>query len=86
LLGEESAEHPEASYGLNSDRVLEDIMDTASRPQGIKKALSELFAAIERGELDEAKRLTGELSGAAPYIPEIASARALIKRKEIIGR
>ncbi|MDR1379225.1 MAG: AAA family ATPase [Synergistaceae bacterium] len=86
LLGEESAEHPEASYGLNSDRVLEDIMDTASRPQGIRDELLNLFAAIERGELDEAKRLAGELSSRVPYIPEIASARALIKRKEIIGR
>ena len=86
LLGEESANHPEVSYGLNSDRVLEDIMDTTSRPQGIKEELLNLFAVIERGELDEAKRLAGELSSRVPYIPEIASARALITRKEIIGR
>jgi predicted ATP-binding protein involved in virulence len=85
LLGEESAEHPEASYGLNSDRVLEDVMNTASRPQEIKEALLKLFAAIERGDLDEAKRLASELSGTVPYIPDIASGRSLIKRKEIIG-
>ena len=61
-------------------------MDTDSRPRGVKEELLNLFAAIERGELEEAKRLAGELSGRVSHIPEIASARALIKRKEIIGR
>ena len=85
LIGE-SAERPEASYGLNSDRVLEDIMESASRPQKIKDSLSKLFVAIERGLLDEAKEYVEELSAEAPDIAEIASARALIKRKETIGR
>ena len=86
LLQNETAENPEASYGLNSDRVLEDIMETASRPQKIKDTLSELFLAIERNSLEEAKEYIEELSKTAPAIVEIASARALIKRKETIGR
>ena len=86
LLIGESAENPEASYGLTSDRVLEDIMEAASRPEKIKETLSKLFLAIERNSLDEAKEYVKELSEEAPAIVEIASARALIKRKETIGR
>ena len=86
LLRNESAENPEASYGLNSDYILEDLMETASRPQKIKDALSKLFLAIERNSLDEAREYIKELSEEAPAIVEIASARALIKRKEILGR
>ena len=86
ILRNEVAENPEASYGLNSDRVLEDIMETVSRPQKIKDTLSKLFLAIERNALDEAKEYIKELSSEAPAVVEIASARALIKRKEVIGR
>jgi predicted ATP-binding protein involved in virulence len=86
LLIGENAENPEASYGLSSDRVLEDIMETVSRPEKIKDTLSKLFLAIERNSFDEAKEYIKELSEEAPAIVEIASARALIKRKETIGR
>jgi predicted ATP-binding protein involved in virulence len=86
LISGETAENPEASYGLNSDRILEDIMDAASRPQKIKDSLSKLFLAIERNSLDEAREYLKELSKEAPAIMEIATARALMKRKEILGR
>jgi predicted ATP-binding protein involved in virulence len=86
LLKDESAENPEASYGLTTNHILEEIMETASRPQKIKDTLSKLFLAIERNSLDEAQEYLGKLSKEAPDIVEIASAQALIKRKEIIGR
>ena len=78
--------NPEASYGLNSDRILEDIMGTASRPEKIRDMLSKLFLAVERNSLHEAEEYIKELSKEAPDIVEIASARALMKRKEILGR
>lgn len=86
LLKNENAENPEVSYGLTTNHILEEIMETASRPQKIKDTLSKLFLAIERNSLDEAKEYVKELSKEAPAIVEIASAQALIKRKETIGR
>jgi uncharacterized protein (TIGR02646 family) len=81
LLRGESACQPEVSYGMTSDRILEDIMETASRPQKIKELLSKLFIAIERDLIDEAKEYIEELSEKAPGIAEIASARALINKE-----
>jgi predicted ATP-binding protein involved in virulence len=86
LLSSEGAENPEASYGMSSDHILEEIMETASRPEKIKDILSKLFLAIERNSLEEAKEYIKKLSEEAPAIVEIASARALIKRKETLGR
>jgi hypothetical protein len=48
--------------------------------------LSELFESIETGALADAKSCIDELAKKAPDISELASARALIKRKEAIGR
>jgi len=86
ILKDDAAWHPDASYGLNADRILEEIMDTPSRPQKVKDDLLELFRTIETGSLDESKRLLAELAKAAPAISELASAGALIRRKEAIGR
>jgi len=86
LLKDDSAVHPDASYGLNADRILEEIMDTPSRPLKIKEDLLELFRTIEVGSLDESKRLLAALTKAAPDISEIASASALIRYKESIRR
>jgi predicted ATP-binding protein involved in virulence len=86
LLKGDETWHPDASYGLNADRILEEIMDTPSRPQKVRDDLRELFRTIELGSLDESRRLLAELAKAVPGISEIASANALIARKEAIGR
>jgi predicted ATP-binding protein involved in virulence len=86
LLKDNAAMRPDASYGLNADRILEEIMETPSRPQKVKEDLLELFRTIEAGLLHESKRLLAELTKAVPDISEIASANALIRRKEVIGR
>jgi predicted ATP-binding protein involved in virulence len=85
ILNNETAERPQFSYGLTSDGILEGVMDANSRPLTIKNQLSKLFAAIERGQLDESKNILAELTKNAPGIPEIATGSALIKRKEAIG-
>ena len=86
ILQDNAARQPEASYGMTSDQVLEVIMDTAPRPLKIEETLSSLFLSIERGSLEESRKQLDELRVLAPGIPEIASAGALIKRKEAIGR
>ena len=49
------AKRPESSYGRDSNRILEDLMDVPARPQEIKDSLHELFRLIDEGNLDDAR-------------------------------
>ncbi|MDR5824232.1 AAA family ATPase [Caballeronia sp. LZ043] len=86
LLQPDGFERPQVSYGLDSSRILEQIMDAKPRPAEVEQALSELFAAIERNDLSNARNRLTSLKALAPGIPELAGAEALIKRKEVLGR
>jgi predicted ATP-binding protein involved in virulence len=77
---------PMESYGKNTDRILEDLLLVDARPAKEKKALRELFAAIQEGRLDEAKKRIEKLYLIIGEDPEITKAQTLIKRKEIIGK
>jgi predicted ATP-binding protein involved in virulence len=81
------AMRPESSYGRDSNRILEDLMDTPERPQEIKESLLELFRLIAKGELDSARQLHQKIAdeiGADE--PELVGASVSIRRREIIGR
>jgi predicted ATP-binding protein involved in virulence len=81
------AMRPESSYGRDSNRILEDLMDTPERPQKIKEKLLKLFRLIAKGELDSARELHQEIAdeiGADE--PELVGASASIRRREILGR
>ncbi|SPB15699.1 DNA replication and repair protein RecF [Caballeronia novacaledonica] len=86
VLHREGPERPQVSYGLDSSRVLEQIMDAEPRPAEVEKALSDLFKAIEHNELSDARNRLTNLKEVAPGIPELVGAEALIKRKEVVGR
>nr|WP_244981325.1 AAA family ATPase [Cupriavidus alkaliphilus] len=86
LLTTEGAIHPVASYGLDSSRVLEQIMGAPARPSEVQRRLDELFLAIERNELEHGNAMLKQLKGTAPDLPELAQAEALIKRKQVLGR
>ena len=81
------AMRPESSYGRDSNRILEDLMDVPERPQEIKESLLELFRLIARGELDGARQLhqkiADEIGGDDP---ELVGANVSIRRREILGR
>jgi predicted ATP-binding protein involved in virulence len=81
------AMRPESSYGRDSNRILEDLMDVPERPQEIKESLLELFRLIARGELDSARQLhqkiADEIGGDDP---ELVGANVSIRRREILGR
>ncbi|RLC20376.1 MAG: ATP-binding protein [Deltaproteobacteria bacterium] len=77
---------PEAAYGLDSNRILEDVMGVSERPRLIKEELSELFLSIHEGKLDEAKKKMTDLMQNIGYDPELVKAGTIIRRKEIIGR
>jgi predicted ATP-binding protein involved in virulence len=78
--------HPQASYGLSSGQVLEEIMGASSRTSEVKQQLESIHSSLERGELTSARQLIAELKAEAPSVPELAGAEALLKRKEVLGR
>ncbi|WP_411390596.1 AAA family ATPase [Pseudomonas sp. MPB23] len=86
LLTSEAPSHPRVTYGLDSSRVLEEVMGVPERAPEVEVLLSELFSTIEDNELEKAKTLLLALKELAPDLPEFAGAQALIRRKEILGK
>ncbi|GAB4181526.1 MAG: AAA family ATPase [Coleofasciculaceae cyanobacterium] len=81
------ARRPESSFGRDSNRILEDLMDTPARPQEIKESLLDLFRLIDRGNLDGARQLRQRLANQiGADEPEFVKADVLIRRKEILNR
>lgn len=79
--------HPESSYGRDSNRILEDLMDVSERPQLIKDELRQLFRLIDQGDIDGAKQLRQQLENEIGYDePEFVRADVLMRRKEILKR
>ena len=77
---------PHGAYGLDSNRILEDVMAVSDRPQPIKTALRRLFRAIEDGNIEAATARLEKLRGKIGADPELAKADAMIRRKEILAR
>ena len=86
LLRPGGTAHPQVSYGLTSSQVLEEIMGADARTPEVERLLSEVFESLERCELPIAKERIEALQATAPGIPELAGARALLRRKEVLGR
>lgn len=75
------------SFGKDSNRILETLMGTPERPQQIIEYLRELFRLIDKGELDNARRLRQELARRmGEEDPEFVRADWLIQRKEILNK
>jgi predicted ATP-binding protein involved in virulence len=84
--GEIIASRPEASFGRDSSRILEDLMGTDARPSPIKEQLHQLFRLIDDGKLEEAKALRLELeTKIGSSEPEFAKSDVLIRRKEMLA-
>ncbi|MDZ7958996.1 MAG: AAA family ATPase [Aulosira sp. DedQUE10] len=81
------AKRPESSFGRDSNRILEDLMDVPERPQEIKTSLLELFRLIDAGNLEGARKLRQQLAAEiGADEPEFVRADVLIRRKEILNR
>jgi predicted ATP-binding protein involved in virulence len=80
------AEHPQSAYGLDSNRILEDIMEVPERPQEIKEMLETLFAHIDTGNLNAARAKIESLRNLIGSDPELTKAAILIRRKEVLGK
>lgn len=77
---------PSDSYGLDSNRILEDIMGVSERPLEIKKEIQKLFEKIDDGDLKPAESLLAKLQIKIGSDPELVKAGALIRRKEILKK
>jgi len=85
--GELRALRPDASFGRDSNRILEDIMGVDERPSEIKQKLSDYFYLIDQGKMDEARLLRLELeSRIGPDEPEFTRADALMRTRELLSR
>ncbi len=85
-IKEYSISHPEESYGKNTDRILEDLMDTDARPSKEKQRLHQLFLLIQAKKLAEAKNLIDELQTEIGMDSELHKAKILLKLMEILGK
>ncbi len=86
LLRPEGTGHPQVSYGLTSNQILEEIMDAEARTPEVEKLVNQLFEKLERNQLADARADLKTLEATAPEIPELAGAQALLRRKELLGR
>jgi predicted ATP-binding protein involved in virulence len=82
-----TARHPDASFGLDSNRILEDLMGVPERPEQIRNELRRLFRLIDDGDLVAARQLQQQLESLiGEGEPDFAKADVLIRRKEILGK
>lgn len=86
LLRAHGTMHPQVSYGLDSSKILEEIMGADARTASVDARLSRVFEALERNELDQARNEIALLRNESPGLPELAGAEALLRRKEVLGR
>ena len=70
---------PTHSFGVDSSRVLEEVMDAPSRTESVHCLLSEISRRIGKSRFDEARGLVTELRGIlGENDPEVTRARALL--------
>lgn len=70
---------PPYSFGIDTNRVLDEIMDANSRNVKVSKQLSKLFRLIDEEDLDKAKaELKKVIKQLGEHDPEVTRARTLI--------
>lgn len=79
-------ESPQITFGLDSSHVLEEVMGVDSREPTIRAVLERMFASVEKGDLEGAKRQLRDIREIAPDLPDYARLESLIRRKETLGR
>jgi predicted ATP-binding protein involved in virulence len=78
LLDEEMTT-PKRSFGMDSSRVLEEIMDAPPRNESVDNLLKELFELIDKEDFDAARKLLPEIEAKlGPDDPDITRAHTLM--------
>lgn len=88
LTIEQSGEvsRPSQAFGMDTNWVLQVVMDVDERDPGVKRSIAACFGMIQRGELDSAERKINELRQEIGSSEELQRASALIQRIRLMGR
>jgi predicted ATP-binding protein involved in virulence len=79
VLRDESVTVPVRSFGIDSSRILEELMDAKPRSESVDKLLHQLSRLIDEEKFSEAKELLKEAEGKlGPDDPEITRASTLM--------
>lgn len=74
-------------FGWDSNRILNELFEVPERPAEVAELLSALFAAIDQGDLADARERRAELGRLlGEDEPQLKKADALVRRRELIGR
>jgi predicted ATP-binding protein involved in virulence len=85
--GEDVNVHRITTYGHDTNRIFEEVFGSTSRPSRFEEALNELFRQIDSGTLKAARAHLRSLEDElGEDEPELARARVLMHRKELIGK
>jgi predicted ATP-binding protein involved in virulence len=80
LLSDDEVTTPEHSFGVDSSRVLEEVMDASSRNDSVKNLLRQLFKLIDQEDFSGVRNLLPKVEAQiGSNDPEITRARALVK-------
>lgn len=83
VLEGDSATTPSRSFGIDSNRILEEVMHVSRRNEETKGLLSRMAEQIDREELGEAKKTLGEVERKLGHDdPEVTGANTLINLLE----
>jgi predicted ATP-binding protein involved in virulence len=70
---------PPRSFGIDSSRILEEVMGAGSRDQSVESLLTQLFKSIDDEDFDSAKQVLSEVEvKLGSDDPEVTRARALM--------
>ncbi|MEW6161427.1 MAG: AAA family ATPase [Verrucomicrobiota bacterium] len=79
LLEDEGAVKPPRSFGIDSSRVLEELMDAKARSESVEALLKSLFELIDQEDFEAARNLVPEIEARlGPDDPEVTRARTLM--------
>ncbi|MBN1592358.1 MAG: AAA family ATPase [Candidatus Coatesbacteria bacterium] len=78
--------HPEGSYGLDSNYILEAFMGGSVRNSEAEVALRTIFDEIDKGNLAEAKERIAAFRRDISDVPELAKAEVLIRSKRALAK
>jgi predicted ATP-binding protein involved in virulence len=80
IISDGRAYSPTHSYGVDSSRVLEEIMDSRPRTETVQKLLSQISHAISRKNYDSANKLVTKLvEQVGEDDPEVTRAKTLLE-------
>ena len=74
------------TYGKDSNRILEEDMDTVERDRDIQEDILQLFRYIDDNNLESARSLKHSLQEKIGEDPTFVKADVLMRRKEVLGR